>query len=344
MLLFDRELLLYNTIFWGNMKNNINKLLLITISIVFLTFSILTPSISAETYTKEIQNSENLQTKITYGYADEENSSFIITEEITTLSLKEALDSWIKSGNDKNASYELLPFDPSELENIPNITANFLPEYTFLLNYTAEDGSIQQIKYYIKSEIGEYVDDSEKFQTYAVDTIFDIAAFSISLNEYKKNKTFWNGFWVVTDAAAVVFPGIPAVSGVKRMIEGSTTVLKPALSKGVRRYSSLQKISPPKNYRAKGWERHHIIEKRFASNLNTTSGRMLSIFIPKYHYHYQITQKMRKKIPYQLEKSRTKNQIMQAHIDAYGELWAESGFADEYWEFLYKFAKTKQYD
>jgi hypothetical protein len=196
MLLFDRELLLYNTIFGGNMKNNINKLLLITISIVFLTFSILTPSISAETYTKEIQNSENLQTKITYGYADEENSSFIITEEITTLSLKEALDSWIKSGNDKNASYELLPFDPSELENIPNITANFLPEYTFLLNYTAEDGSIQQIKYYIKSEIGEYVDDSEKFQTYAVDTIFDIAAFSISLNEYKKNKTFWNGFWV----------------------------------------------------------------------------------------------------------------------------------------------------
>ncbi|MEZ2719543.1 hypothetical protein [Niallia circulans] len=326
------------------MKNKSIKFLLVTISIVFLCFSLLPSSISANE--NQIRNNTvpvSNQLKITFGTIDKETSSLILGEQITPLSLNGYLDDLILSSDDINASYELVSLEPSELQEIKNLNPKFKPTNGLLLNYTDLEGNIQQVKYYLSTQLIEAPINSD-VSLFAVDTIFDIASFTLSLKEYKKNKTFWNGFWVVADGAAVVFPGIPAVSGVKRMIEGSTTVLKPALSKGIRKYSTLQNISAPKNYKGKGWERHHIFEKRFASKLGTSSGKMLAIFIPKYNYHYQITQRMSKKIPWYTAPRKTKKQIIQAHIDAYGELWAESGFADEYWEFLYKFSKYKQYD
>ena len=71
---------------------------------------------------------------------------------------------------------------------------------------------------------------------------------------------------------------------------------------------------------------------------------MLSIFIPKYNYHYQITQRMSKKIPWYSAPLKSKDEVLRAHYEAYGELWAESGYSDEYWEFLYRFSQTRQYD
>lgn len=170
-----------------------------------------------------------------------------------------------------------------------------------------------------------------------VETIFDIGCFIMSVAEFAIEPTFWNGFWVVADGLSIAFPGIPALSNVKRMIKASS-ILTDATKIGIRPYKELQKITVPS-----GWQRHHIFEQRFASRLGTTSGDMLAIPIPANStYHQAITNKMRSKIPYGTNlNTLTKNEILDAHIDAYKELWDSTG--DEVWEFLYEFAKNKQY-
>jgi len=167
-----------------------------------------------------------------------------------------------------------------------------------------------------------------------VDTIFDVGNFTISLVEFFTEPTFWNGFYVVMDGAAVIFPGIPSISGVKRMIKNSDT-LKESLKLGVKTYDEL------KDGRPYGWHRHHIFEKRFASRLGTHEDDMLCIAIPK-EYHDPITSAMRKKIPYGEDYNKyTRNQILEAHIDVYRKLWKDTN--DEVYEFLYEFSKTKQH-
>lgn len=172
---------------------------------------------------------------------------------------------------------------------------------------------------------------------FAIETIFDIGCFTMSLAEFAIEPTFWNGFWVVADGLSMAFPGIPALSGVKRMIKASS-VLTDATKIGIKPYKELQKITVPTE-----WQRHHIFEQRFASRLGTTSGDMLAIPIPANStYHQAITNKMRSKIPYATDlNTLTKNEILDAHIEAYKELWDSTN--DEVWEFLYKFAQNKQY-
>ncbi|WP_222861011.1 hypothetical protein [Paenibacillus ihumii] len=52
---------------------------------------------------------------------------------------------------------------------------------------------------------------------------------------------------------------------------------------------------------------------------------------------------MRSKIPYGTNlNTLTKNEILDAHIEAYKKLWESTD--DEVWEFLYKFALNKQYE
>lgn len=327
------------------MNKKIQQIFLVIISTILLCFSLLPINTFAEekSLIQENISVNTTQLQIKIASIDEETSKLIIGEEITSLSLNGYLDNLIKYSNDSNASYTLEEVEDNDLINLSNYDSTFKPNYVVTLSYSNDVGELEYKKYYLSTSTSK-TSTEPIISPLAIDTIFDIASFSLSLSEYNKNKTFWNGFWVVADGAAVVFPGVPAVSGVKRMIEGSTSVLKPSLAKGVRKYSALQNISAPSNYKGSGWERHHIFEKRFASKLGTTSGKMLAIFIPKYNYHYQITQRMSKKIPWYEAPFKTKTQIIQAHIDAYGELWAESGFADEYWEFLYKFSKYKQYD
>lgn len=172
---------------------------------------------------------------------------------------------------------------------------------------------------------------------FAVETIFDIGNFALSVAEFAISPNFWTGFNVVADGLAVVFPGVPSVTGVKRMINASDT-LKESLKVGVKKYSDLQNDTIPAD-----WQRHHIFEKRFASKLGTgvTDRNMLAIPLPKKTHHQLITNKMREKIPYNTNlNTLTKDDIIEAHIDSYKELWDDTG--DEVWEFLYEFSQTGQ--
>lgn len=169
-----------------------------------------------------------------------------------------------------------------------------------------------------------------------VDTIFDIGNFTLSYYQYQQNPSLWNTFWLVMDGAAVVFPGIPSVSSVKYMIEGSSK-LKTALRYSVKKYGQLTGTLPT------GWEAHHIFEKRFASTFGTTEYSMLAIAMQSAD-HTTFTSKMRSKIPYYGEsyyKSLGANYIIDRHIDAYREMYYATG--DRYWEFLWRFSETRQH-
>ncbi|MDA5111105.1 hypothetical protein [Brevibacillus thermoruber] len=166
-----------------------------------------------------------------------------------------------------------------------------------------------------------------------VETIFDVGNFTMSLAEFIAEPSFWTGFWVVMDGASVVFPGIPSISGVKRMIKNSDT-LRQSLEIGINTYNNIDKIPS-------GWHRHHIFEKRFASRLGTHKDDMLCIAIPK-EYHDPITSAMRKEIPYGSNYNNyTRDEILETHIDVYRQLWEDTD--DEVYEFLYKFAREKQH-
>lgn len=168
-----------------------------------------------------------------------------------------------------------------------------------------------------------------------VETAFDVGNFMMSLADFRAEPSVWNGFKVVFDGASVVFPGVPAISGVERMIKASKT-LKQSLQIGVKSFRDLKKDSVPS-----GWHRHHIFEKRFADRLGTTENDLFAIAIPK-DYHNIITQALRKEIPYGANyRDYSRSEIIQAHIDVYRDLWQE--YDDEVYEFLYKFAREKQH-
>lgn len=172
-----------------------------------------------------------------------------------------------------------------------------------------------------------------------VETIFDIGNFAISVAEYQRNPSFWTGFWVVADAGSMVFPGIPSISGVKRMMQQSTKLYTALGHNGDKIYGGIKKYSKL-NVRS-GNQRHHIFEQRFATKLNTTPGNMLCIELDS-STHNLATQKMRGKIPYGANLNNySEDDILRAHQQAYSELWSETG--DSLWEFLYKFAQTRQH-
>lgn len=317
--------------------------ILMMISLIFSSFSQVGYANGKENNLESTyKNHQELSNLITISAIDEETLEAKSGSTYTNLSLEGYFKDLVKNSGDPYASFNLKYITNKELSYLHENAILPQPSHTVTFNYKNEKGGKSQTeKYYVSIE-PVLID--QDFSSMAVETIFDIGSFSLSVYEYNQNPSFWNGFWVVADGTAMVFPGVPAVSGVKRMIQGSPSVLKPALAKGVRPYSKLQTISAPASYMGNGWERHHIFEKRFASKLGTTESKMLAIFIPKYNYHYQITQRMSKKIPWYTASFKTKEEILRAHYEAYGELWAESGFADEYWEFLYKFSASKQYD
>ncbi|PWK07444.1 hypothetical protein [Tumebacillus permanentifrigoris] len=171
------------------------------------------------------------------------------------------------------------------------------------------------------------------------ETIFDVGSFVLSLAEFNANPTFWNGFWVFADGASIVFPGVPALSGVKRMIENSS-LLHDSLKVGVMQYGTLKNKTIPVN-----WERHHIIEKRFAPYIGwdylTTENNMLAIAMP-YDYHKVVTNVLQQKIPYGTNYLfLTDAEIFKAHKEAYYQMYYETG--NEYWNFLAKFVETGQW-
>lgn len=190
-----------------------------------------------------------------------------------------------------------------------------------------------------------------------IDTVFDIGSLAMSVAEFQASPTLSNGFWVLADSVSVVFPGIPAVSGAKRMILGSE-VLQKALKvgnasggpQGIMRYRTMVNMPVPT-----GWPRHHIFEKRFRISLGVDNiDDMLSIAVPSSdplysNYHQMITNKIREKIPnkpwYMTESMYysqfTPDQVVRAHVNSYWELYLQTG--DTYFEFLSKFAESAQW-
>lgn len=168
-----------------------------------------------------------------------------------------------------------------------------------------------------------------------IETIFDIGSLVISFTEFITNPTFWNGFNVVVDGAAVIVPGVPSINGAKRMIQASP-ILADSMRVGIMTYGNMRNKTVPS-----GWQRHHIFEKRFASNLGVSNtDNMLSIAIP-YSYHYEITQLMRTKYPYGQDwSSLSRDQVLNAHINAYTQLFKNTN--DPVWEFLAEFSRHRQ--
>lgn len=166
------------------------------------------------------------------------------------------------------------------------------------------------------------------------DVAMDIAGLAMSIAEYNANPTFWNAIGVIFDSTAVIVPGLPSVGAIKGGARAAmayirrSAKLKTALEAGgVQKYWKLLLRRMPKN-----WVRHHIIEKRFARRLGTTSLTMPAIPIDG-KYHQLITNKMRAKIPYGTDPWKmTVRDILDKHAEAYGELFRESG--DVYWEYL----------
>ena len=175
------------------------------------------------------------------------------------------------------------------------------------------------------------------FEVRFVDTIFDIGCLAMSVAEFAIEPSFWNGFNVVVDGLSVVLPGVPSVSGIKRMIKASDN-LADAMRWGVARYDDLlsAKSGIP---RYSNLQAHHILEKRFRPAFPEirSDNSMLCINIPN-TYHQAITNKMRSKIPYGTNyASMGKSRIIEKVIAGYDELYEETG--DELYEFLKTFVE-----
>jgi len=178
---------------------------------------------------------------------------------------------------------------------------------------------------------------NNNIRLFAVETLYDIGCLTLSLAEFAVNPTFWNGFNVVLDGAAVVLPFVPSVTGVTRMIKNSDK-LADAMKWGVARYDDLRDAKSGIS-RFKNYEAHHIIEKRFADVFEVNEKSMFAITIHK-NDHNLITRKMQKKIPYRTGSDYSdlsEGYIKRKMIEGYDELYSETG--DDLYKFLSKFVK-----
>ena len=164
----------------------------------------------------------------------------------------------------------------------------------------------------------------------AVETLFDIGCLVISAAEFYNDPTVWNGIFFVTDIAAVAFPFVPSVSGVKRMLKSSDN-LHDAMKYGVKTYRDLTKATS-----GTGLQAHHIMPKKFMNNFGYAANDMFCIAL-KSTDHAKITSKMNKTM-YGLTgpaKTYSKSEIIDKVSRVYDDLYEETG--DELYEFMYKF-------
>lgn len=311
------------------MKSSL-KVLTIFLSFVLI-LSTLSPAVFATKHTKNNAIEVNIKTI-------EPSTKLIIENTIFFKDKTELVSSIEQSLEDENHTYEFYKFEKNEnTAPFEIFRGGFAPSELVKITH---DG-ISQDFYLSYKDIHLDLSSNYEIKPQWVESAFDVGSFILSLNEFNQNPSFWNGFWVVADGASVVFPGVPAVSGVKRMIQESST-LKSSLEKGIKKYGQLSNVAAPPNWNGKGWHRHHIFEKRWASKLNTTEYSMLAMFVP-YDIHMNISDKLAKKLPSKLTSWMYSNDdIINLHIEAYMELYAESGY-DEFYEFIYKFSQTRQY-
>lgn len=250
------------------------------------------------------------------------------TQSESSLQIDRVVEVSIEDNNGKVYTNEFfvrkgVTFDRSTFEKLPN-------GYK-LISFTERDITAEEKKHYEEVLIKLAPSGTSDISINGFETLFDIGCLIISLNTFLNDPTWENFAWVVVDATTVAIPGIPAVGSlttIKRMLDASS-VLQKSLEIGVGTYTKLRNTKVPS-----GWERHHIIEKRFVSKfIHMTEGNMYAIAIPK-EIHQKITNKMRQKISYGANLDDIDvSDILKAHREAYDELYDETG------EQVYKFLR-----
>ena len=136
----------------------------------------------------------------------------------------------------------------------------------------------------------------------AIETAWDLFSLGTGVTSFIDNVkegniggAFLDGVGIVVDAAAVILPGIPG--GVGALIKGTkATEIIQSTDKvkdvGIEAYSTLKK-----EIKGTGLQAHHLIEKRFANQLNLDYKKMNAIALTK-EEHQKFTNAWRKLIPY----------------------------------------------
>lgn len=279
---------------------------------LFLAFILIFNLAFTPSYASDNMNSIGTKSEISQNYSDEHLTNIYSHNWQETLLIK-----LFDSKTSETLSLKVFSIkngDVFEKEFLSNVPDNYKVDITKIKNpnYSESDYDV-------------------KF----VDTIFDIGCFAMSVAEFAVEPTFWNGFNVVVDGLSVVLPGVPSVSGIKRMIKASDN-LADAMRWGVARYDDLSSAKSGIS-RYSSLQTHHILEKRFriAFPEIPNDNSMLCINIPN-NYHQSITNKMRSKIPYSTNYTQMgKTEILKRVKDGYNELYQETG--DELYEFLKTF-------
>lgn len=153
---------------------------------------------------------------------------------------------------------------------IPSINNGTLTEESFSSNLP---DNIVLLKF--NEEINHnIVAENSTVSPLAVETLFDVGAFSISLWEFTTNPSFWTGTAVVLDGASVLLPFVPAVGGLTINAIKSSDKMTTAVKKGIKPDSTLSK-----ELSGSGLHAHHIMPKKFAANFNVNANNMFSIAI-----------------------------------------------------------------
>ena len=136
----------------------------------------------------------------------------------------------------------------------------------------------------------------------AIEAAWDLFSLGVGVTSFIENIRDGNvgdaiidGVGIVVDAAAVMLPGIPG--GVGALIKGTkATEIIQSTDKvkdvGIKAYSTLKK-----EIKGTGLQAHHLIEKRFANQLNLDPKKMNAIALTK-EEHQKFTNAWRKLIPY----------------------------------------------
>jgi len=149
-----------------------------------------------------------------------------------------------------------------------------------------------------------------------IETVLDIVSIGVSADDFFKAPSLENGLYLAWDIGATVLPYLPGSYTVKGLrllnhADNASDIAKAFGSVGsiadaaavfqknhrsiIGSYSDVKKLV--KSLGVKGYEVHHLIEKRFASTLGMKTNDMLSVALDK-ETHKKITKLMREYIPY----------------------------------------------
>ncbi|CAM3425391.1 MULTISPECIES: hypothetical protein [Paenibacillus] len=219
----------------------------------------------------------------------------------------------------------------SEVElHIPAINSGDVTEELFKQNLPE---NVEILKFDVEVN-PNYVKNESEFSTYAVDTLFDVGAFTISLYEFTTNPTFWSGVSVVLDGLAVALPFVPAVGGLTVDAIKSSARMTTAVKKGIKPYNTLSK-----ELSGSGLHAHHIMPQKFANNFNVDANQMFSIAVDR-ETHSAITARFNSFFPGPAA-SYTSTYVKNNTKYLYQQMYLETD--DYFFKFMADFIEEGQY-